>query len=245
MMNQNPITEIMCEYGCGKPAIFPPGYSGRNKKWCCSEKKELCPEQRKLNSQRQKGKVAWNKGLSIKDKRVKKNTERTKKTRKILLKNGTIKIWNKGLTKEQDERIKKYSEKIKISKKGKPNVKLRKPISNLNGSYSYFRYRFKQSLYTSWVFPCLKRDNFLCKKCNTSYNLEVHHLESYRDIFEKSILECNLKSEDWKKWSNNDIENLQKFIIKNHPLEIGLTVCKYCHGEIDESRKRFLQKKYY
>ena len=48
-------------------------------------------------------------------------------------KNGTRSAWSKGLTKETDERVRRISERISVSKTGKPRYDLRKDrdISNL------------------------------------------------------------------------------------------------------------------
>ena len=66
---------MLCEYGCGQEAKFPPGKGRR--KWCCSEYVSQCPEVRRKNSESHKnpseeirkrmseghkGQIPWNKG---------------------------------------------------------------------------------------------------------------------------------------------------------------------------------------
>lgn len=81
---------ILCEYGCGQEAK----YQFKNGKWCCSEYTSKCPIINKKNTSK----------LGMKD------SEETKNKRRKSLK-GKI-SWNKGLTKETDERVKKSSEKM-------------------------------------------------------------------------------------------------------------------------------------
>ena len=97
---------MLCEYGCGNEAKF----QMKSGKWCCSEHYNKCPEIRRKNSE--------------------KNKERLK-NQKL---NGTFKSnlgyynsfghkgWNKGLTKDSDDRIKKISETLKQKYKNKEIV---------------------------------------------------------------------------------------------------------------------------
>jgi len=231
-------SNILCEYGCGRRALF---LITKREKYCCSNRYEKCPEQRRKNTERQIGNIPWNKGLTKEDLRVNKNTTNANKTRNQLIKDGKLSIWNKGLTKE-DPRVNRYSIKIKTSKTGKPNYKLRKPISNITGSFSWFLHSFKRRLYIVWVFPVLTRDNFKCTICGSSNKIEVHHLKRYREIYEESINELNLDISIWKKWSKENISRLEEKIIEKHKVEIGKTVCEMCHSVIDPKRKRLLKK---
>jgi len=232
-------TEHLCEYGCGNKSKF---LIGKLERFCCENNFRKCPEERKKNSERQLGKIPWNKGLTKIDSRVDKNTKNTNKTRNQLIKDGCLVIWNKGLTKD-DPRVDKYSKLMKISKTGKPNYKLRKPISNeLKKSFGRFIYLFKSRLYTEWVFPILKRDNFKCVICGTSAKLEVHHLKQYQLIYIETINELNLDILSWKNWLNEDISNIEKKILEKHKIENGKTVCNLCHSVIDKHRRNFLPK---
>lgn len=84
----------LCSYGCGKEGI----YHLKNGKFCCSKSCSGCSEMKKKNSEARKKQIAEQKL------------------------NGTFKCnfskfghtaWNKGLTKETDERVKKSSETYK------------------------------------------------------------------------------------------------------------------------------------
>jgi len=73
-------------------------------------------ESRKKMSEKRKGVEPWNKGLKTKDLIGKKVSNGRKK----YFKNEGV-VWNKGLTKETSEFVKKGSEKTGKSKKGKPS----------------------------------------------------------------------------------------------------------------------------
>lgn len=230
---------ILCEYGCEQKANFLIGILERP---CCCHLPTSCPEQRRKNTKRQIGKIPWNKGLTIDDPRVLKNCKSSTETIRIKSQKGKLHAWNKGLTKDIDSRVLKYSISMKESKTGKPNLKLRKPISNKTESYSYFRSKFKTRIYSSWVFPILKRDDFKCVICKTTKNLEVHHLKRYIIIFEESIKELDLNPQEWKNWTEQNILDLENKLVENHYREIGITVCDLCHSILDKYRKNLLKK---
>lgn len=84
---------MLCEYGCGREAT----HQLKNGKWCCETSYNKCPEMRKKNSA----------GL----KRAHKDSNKY-----VSAKNpdGSVRVgfhgyvsWNKGLTKDTDERVKK------------------------------------------------------------------------------------------------------------------------------------------
>lgn len=77
-------TEGICYY-CGQEAKF----QLKNGRWCCREKYQQCPEIRKKNSLKNKGKI-----LSKKQKECRS-------------------AWNKNLSKESDERLRRYGETYK------------------------------------------------------------------------------------------------------------------------------------
>ena len=86
---------MLCEYGCNQES----NHQLKNKKWCCSNHTSKCPAIKEKNS------------LGV---------NKTFKEGKGLPRGMTGKTpWNKGLTKETDNRIKQYSEKAKITFKEK------------------------------------------------------------------------------------------------------------------------------
>lgn len=236
-MNNKPV----CKF-CGEIAE----YQFKDGSFCCSPKWQSCPFQRRKFGDSQRGennprfkREPWNKGLTKEDPRVLHYSEKCKETKK----QNPKPAWNKGLTKE-DPRVAQYVEKISASKKGRPNYKKRIPISESQTKCkAYFHYRFKQGLYTHWVYPILERDNFHCVICKQkSEPLEVHHLKSYGEIFQECLEKLNLNIKNWQSWNNIEIESLHNLILKSHSLDMGISVCTACHGKIDKHRQKFLQK---
>lgn len=88
----------LCEYGCGQEAK----YQLKNGKWCCSQSWNSCPVLKKKNSQ----------GLLN-------SSKNTKEAYQLRWKHTSPRArqrmnWNKGLTKETDERVRKTGETLKI-----------------------------------------------------------------------------------------------------------------------------------
>lgn len=94
------ITNYLCEYGCQQIAH----YQFKNGRYCCSSNMHACPTQRKNNGLR--------KIKEFNDNPIKRNQLAQRMKGKI--------PWCKGLTKETDIRIKKFSDKIKGIPKNKP-----------------------------------------------------------------------------------------------------------------------------
>jgi len=88
---------INCQY-CGKEFYVRPIEIKRNKKFCSME----CFNKSGYRSSMQKGKA-----ISLESR--KKMSESKKKA----IESGILKIWNKGLTKETDKRVEKYSRNLK------------------------------------------------------------------------------------------------------------------------------------
>ena len=86
----------ICDYGCGQEGF----YQLKSGKWCCSKSVNSCPEMRRKNSQGCK--------------------EYTKKYGRKSSRGMTGKTpWNKGLTKDTDERLAKIGKKTSLSLMGK------------------------------------------------------------------------------------------------------------------------------
>lgn len=87
-------------------------------------------------------------------------------------------------------------------------------------------------LYKFWTYECLKRDNFTCQKCNSNTNLTVHHLKPLRDFI--SIAKEKFQIKDFSKINSDLWQPYIDFIIDLHTLDVGITVCKTCHSDIDD-----------
>lgn len=149
--------------------------------------------------------------------------------------------WNKGLSKETDERVRKYCETQSINKKGIPNLK-RRVRTFRDKSFGYVRKLIKVKLYPVWVKPILERDNFQCTICGAKAPLEVHHTYPFRKIFFEAIDELSLNPNEYMEWTAEEIASLEEVIINKHTLDIGITLCKDCHCKVDKYRKHFKTK---
>lgn len=83
--------EGFCYY-CGQEAH----YQLKNRRWCCCKNYQSCPQLRKKNGESLKNKNCFG---------LKKWNE--------MRKNGKVSPWNKGITKQNDQRLKKASETLK------------------------------------------------------------------------------------------------------------------------------------
>ena len=93
-------------YYCGQEAHF----QLKNGRWCCCKNYQSCPELKKKNSR------------SLKEKNgsvLKKWNNFGLKKWNELRKNGEVSSWDKGLTKETDERVAKRAKKLKEKYKNK------------------------------------------------------------------------------------------------------------------------------
>ena len=109
--------------------------------------------------------------------------------------------WNKGLTKETDERVKNYSEKLKGP---------RPQISEENNPF-YGRHHTKESKEKiiqhhlknggglNWWAKQLKKKYKRCVLCKSSRSLDMHHKDHNRDNNERSnfIVICRTCHKFW------------------------------------------------
>jgi len=85
---------MLCKYGCGQEGIF----QTRSGDWCCSKYPSQCPIIKKKNSEKRKQQI---------------NEQKEKGTYINNFHNKNKKPWNKGLTKETDNRVARGSELLK------------------------------------------------------------------------------------------------------------------------------------
>lgn len=89
-------------------------------------------------------------------------------------------------------------------------------------------------LYSTWILPQMKLDNFCCTECGKSKcRLEVHHSsEKFSDILSKF---CHVPLENL---TDVEFENVSRQVVDYHTkLVKGKTVCVECHKRIDPNRK--------
>lgn len=180
----------------------------------------------------------------------KKAIDNSAQTRREQYENGERKVWNAGLTKESDERVKKYGENIRLSfdvyRKNTYSQFMRKArlsgiiptrfgknSANWKGGTSSINnlVRANKRLYDEWIYPILVRDGFKCVECSNNKTLEVHHSkETMAEILSKYV---GKESE----YDFNEKRDIMNKVIDYHiSNEVeGKTLCKECHKKIHPS----------
>lgn len=150
--------------------------------------------------------------------------------------------WNKGntyATLKGEEWAKRFKEHVSAAKKGVPNLR-RRFSTRHNKSFKAMREACKELLYITWKRPILERDEFCCQICGAKRNLEVHHLKPFRQILREAASISSMNLNQYDQWSPEEFEHLRSCILSLHTLEDGITLCRDCHKEADEYRKRFI-----
>ena len=201
----------LCKFGCGREGIkqFKDG------SWCCSGHQNQCPVNRDKMSVIKTGTII---------------SEETK--RKLSEAQKGISTWNRGLTKETDERVKKQAEehtgykhseetkrKIGEASKGNkhclghtPSEETRKKLRESIKGKNHWNWKggiTPRSLnsieHKQWRKAVFERDNYTCQMCgdDSGGNLQAHH------IFE-----------------------FAKYKVLRFEVYNGQTLCKKCHRSI-------------
>jgi hypothetical protein len=170
-------------------------------------------------------------------------------TRREQYENGEREVWNIGLTKETDERVKINGEKVSESisnnpkeierrrewlsnaRKNNPKFasKYGKDSANWKGGYSSIATMIyaNKRLYKKWKYPKLVESKFSCTNCGGKNELHIHHdKEMMSEIVYKFI-------DKDKEYSWNEKRSIMKKVIDYHINEnvSGKVLCKNCHKE--------------
>lgn len=176
--------------------------------------------------------------------------ENSVKTRRERFETGDIQVWNVGLTKETDDRVKQngigrklafndiikneYADRMRKKRlDGTIPTRWGKEAANWKGGTSSINnlVRVNKRLYDEWIYPILCRDEFKCVKCGSNQKLEVHHnKEMMSEIIAKYVdKNCEYTFDEKRKIMNKVID----YHISN---EVdGETLCKICHSELHPS----------
>ena len=162
---------------------------------------------------------------------------------------GDLSAWNKGLTREIDDRVAQYAESNKESwtkEKRRKYSKIMKENrlsgiiptlskedhSQWKGGTSSVSARCHGSrrLYQEWKYPKLKESGFECMRCGSKERLEVHHdKEKMADIIHMITKRLNPdKKNDFELQTNVVHAVVDYHIEKNISGEV---ICNYCHKE--------------
>lgn len=181
---------------------------------------------------------------------------KSQEVRRQMHKNHEIKIWNKGLTKETDERLAEYGRKGSETINSNPELLLlrseRMRENRLNGTIPTLRGEdhsqwkggtsslqalVRSHLHKVWTYPKFKNADFCCEQCNHSSSdgviLNVHHNgETFSEILQKAI-----KHYDEQKVEYDDIQYkalvcdwVCQYHIDNNVS--GIVLCEDCHKKI-------------
>lgn len=174
-------------------------------------------------------------------------------TRREQYASGERKVWNDGLTKEVDERVKnlgeirsaaftdtvkgEYAKRMSVMRgNGTIPTLFGKDSSRWQGGVSSVNQiaRASNVLYKDWKYPILVRDGFKCTQCGHDKDLHVHHdKETFSEIIKKVMTLDdyeNLEEFDRKKEVS---EKVVQYHIKNKVS--GITLCLDCHKKIHPS----------
>ena len=85
----------------------------------------------------------------------------------------------------------------------------------------------------------MERDKFCCSKCGKKGQLQVHHVRTLRSIIGKVLNNEGIKSIKDVDLADILYEQLIEKVVSEHVLSDGITLCRVCHGEIDERYRRY------
>lgn len=168
-------------------------------------------------------------------------------TRREQYTNGEREVWNKGLTKETDERLRTYgelasksinnnkeelkrrSEWLQHARKYKKEFKAKsgKDSPRWKGGTSTINQlvRSNHRLYKEWIYPILVEQHFECQQCKSTKQLEVHHCEeTMSNILNKLVDDISDYTFEEKK---NKMDEVIDYHVKNKVK--GEVLCKVCH----------------
>ena len=184
-----------------------------------------------------------------------KAVELSASTRRQQFKDGNRTVWNVGLNKETDSRVKVNGERSgksirenktelksrsirmsKLRKNGTIPTLYREKSSQWKGGVSSIQQiaRGDKRLYDLWKYPILIRDGFKCKSCPNTKDLHVHHNgESFSEIIKKVMTIDDYEKIDDFEVKKNVTNRVIEYHIKNQTS--GETLCKECHNKLHPS----------
>jgi hypothetical protein len=178
---------------------------------------------------------------------------KSQEARRKAIREGRFVPWNKGLTKEVDERMNVIAKKVskaftnerkkaaaknmrQVWADGKIVIKYGKETSQWKGGVSYVTSKLYSltRLYSVWKKPILEKDGFVCQECKSTKNLQVHH----DDITLSEIIMLIINQfKNYDPTIDGDKRKLTDLVINYH-LEnnvSGITLCKECHKKLHPS----------
>jgi len=179
--------------------------------------------------------------------------ENSAETRRQQYANGERQMWNVGLTKDTDERVKNNGIQSSIGINSNPQELKRRAdemSKNRRNGIMPTLYGPKSSqwkggvseiksiahndkrLYDEWKYPILIRDGFKCVECNESGNLHIHHdKEQMCEIVKKHM-------PDMEYITDFELKKLIAAKIVDYHIQnkvSGITLCGKCHEKYHPS----------
>ena len=179
--------------------------------------------------------------------------KKSRETINKMVENGEIVAWNKGLTKETDDRVKTYAttlseqilsdqeEREKRATRMSTN-RLTRVIPSLTGSShpawkggsSSYQMLTRSSFHIPWVYPKLKAANFTCQHCGHNKNLCVHHnVETFSEILHKALAATQDKASDDFEYKKIVSDWVVAYHLDNNVS--GIVLCEDCHTKAHQA----------
>lgn len=148
--------------------------------------------------------------------------------------------WNRGKTKEDDERLLKIGNKISELHGERYSELMRDrrlsgTIPSLSGS-SHPNWRggtsalaplCRSRIYSSWAYPKLQAAHFKCTQCGADRDLEVHHdRERFSEILQRGIRTLGEPGEDFDR--KDCFADWVDWYHREHSVS-GVVLCAPCH----------------
>lgn len=178
--------------------------------------------------------------------------EKSQDVRREMHKRGEITIWNKGETKETDERLRAYGAKGSETIKSQPELLQQRsddmkrywetgvivPLSGSShsmwkGGTSALQNLVRSHLFRAWSRPIMERDRFTCQHCGKQGTLCVHHdQERFAEILQKAMQ--HLQASDATQLTFDQKQELSLWVIDYHLDNkiSGVVLCEKCHEEV-------------
>ena len=184
--------------------------------------------------------------------------QKSQDTRRVMHDRGEIKIWNRGETKNSDDRVAAYGIKgsntimSQISERKRRADGIKKswetgaivPLagadhSQWKGGVSALQPFVRSHLFRAWSRPIMERDGFACRVCGKQSDLCVHHDgERFSTVLQKAME--RFRVDDASQLTFEQKSELCLWVIDYHLDNgvSGVTLCEDCHTAAHASDNR-------
>lgn len=175
--------------------------------------------------------------------------QKSQHTRRAMHDQGKIRIWNKGKTKESDERIAAQGQRCSHTLKTDPVCQKQRSEHmtkqwmtgslvaltgadhlQWKGGVSALQPFVRSHLFRAWSRPIMERDGFTCRVCGKQSDLCVHHdRERFSAVLQKAMERFCV--DDASQMTFEQKSELCLWVVDYHLDNnvSGLTLCEQCH----------------